>query len=160
MSIFYFFWKLLAFLNLYHHAQNQFIPSVHFLDTVNFKGSTTRLATTIFAILTMKVLDQFSISSGHSLGVVSFRVPVHQNDYTHFWLYPPQKFSSFQFYKIVPACKKSFHLLILEIVNFRVQGPDWPHPYFPYAQLLIFENLYQIVKNEVASSIFFGKKLI
>ena len=32
-----FFDQLLIFLNLYQHAKNQFIPSVHSSDTVNFK---------------------------------------------------------------------------------------------------------------------------
>ena len=29
--------QLLIFVNLYQHAKNQFIPSVHFSDTVSFK---------------------------------------------------------------------------------------------------------------------------
>ena len=32
-----FFDQLLIFVNLYQHAKNQFIPSVHSSDTVNFK---------------------------------------------------------------------------------------------------------------------------
>ena len=48
-------------------------------------------------------------------------------------------------------------------VNIRVQRPDWPYPFLAkpnqkiFDQLLTFVNLYQLVKNEAVSSIYFGE---
>ena len=65
-------------------------------------------------------------------------------------------------------CQHEKNLFILPVhfsdtVNFRVQTPDWPHPFLtmPYQkifnQILIFVNLYQHAKIEAVSSICSGQ---
>ena len=73
--------------------------------------------------------------------------------------------STFSFPELVPACKKKLIPFVhsLDIVNFKVQRPDWPHPFLILlnqknsSQLLIFVNLYQHAKSEVDSSICSGE---
>ena len=67
-------------------------------------------------------------------------------------------------HEFVPACKKSVpSVQSSDTVNFRDQGPDWPHPFLtmPYQkkfdQILIFMNLYQHAKNKTVSSICSGE---
>ena len=80
----------------------------------------------------------------------------------YFWPCQPLKFSiTFQFAWICNSMKSSW----VEIykVNFRVQRPDWPYPFLTmpnqkmFNQLLIFANLYQHAKNNIASLICSGK---
>ena len=52
---------LLAFLNLYQHARNYFIPSVHFWDTSQFYSYITRLATPFLTMPTQTIFDQLLI---------------------------------------------------------------------------------------------------
>ena len=55
------------------------------------------------------------------------------------------------------------HQFFLEIVNFRVQRPDWPHSFLtmPHQKIFnqIFVNLHQPDKNEAVSSICYGEML-
>ena len=69
------------------------------------------------------------------------------------------------FPEFVSACKKSFFPCVhsQDAVNFRVQRPDWPHPFLTMLkqkildQFLTFVNLYWHAKNKVVSSICSGK---
>ena len=50
-----------------------------------------------------------------------------------------------------------------DTINFRVQRPDWPHPFLNlpnqknFNQLLIFMNLHQHAKNEAVSLLCSGE---
>ena len=50
--------QLLAFLNLYRHAKNQFIPAVHLWDTVNFKVQWPDWLHPFLPILTQIIFDK------------------------------------------------------------------------------------------------------
>ena len=50
-----------AFLNLHHHAKNQFLPSIHSWDTANFKVTWPDWPHTFLAMPIQKFLDQLLI---------------------------------------------------------------------------------------------------
>ena len=50
-----------AFLNLYQHGKNMFIPSVHFLDTVNLRAPSPDWPHSFFTMPTPKVSNYFFI---------------------------------------------------------------------------------------------------
>ena len=53
--------QLSAFLNLYQHAKNQFIPFVHFWDPVNFRVPWTNWPHDVLTMPTHNIFDQFLI---------------------------------------------------------------------------------------------------
>ena len=53
--------QLLTFVIIYHHAQNQFIPSVHSSDTVNFRVPSPDWSHPFLTMLTPKILNTLLI---------------------------------------------------------------------------------------------------
>ena len=67
----------------------------------------------------------------------------HQTCHTHFWPCPPKKFSIFKFAWICKKCKNQLIPSVhsWDTINFRVQRPNWLHPYFDIAQPKHFPKL-------------------
>ena len=133
--------QLLAFLNLYQYAKNQFIPPAHFWDTVNFRVQVTRLVTPIFdhahtkhfwstfnfgkSVRTCKK-SIYSICS--FFRYCQFLSPVTRLITTKLTL---KIFNRLLICVNVSACKESVNSICsFWRCNFRVQRPDWSHPFF------------------------------
>ena len=91
--------QLLIFVNLHHYAKNQFILSVHFPDTVNFRVLSPDWPHPFLTIIT-----------------------------------PPPKIS-YHLSICVNLCLHAKNQIISSVdswdtFKFRVQRPDWPHPFF------------------------------
>ena len=112
--------QLLAFLNLYQHAKNEFIPSVHFWDSVNFRVSWPDWPHQFLNMTTQIIFNQLSIFVNlcqHAKNQLfhlfifqtqSIAKSCHQTGHTHFWPCQPQKFQApFNLHEFLPACKKS-----------------------------------------------------
>ena len=54
-------YQLLIFVNLYQHAKNQFIPSVHSSDAVNFRVPPNDCPHLFLTMLTLAIFDHFLI---------------------------------------------------------------------------------------------------
>ena len=130
--------------------KNQFIPSGHFWDTVNFRVLWPDWPNSILTLPTQKFFDQLLvfenlyqhaknqfIPSVHSSGTVNFRVP--SPDLSHPFLI----MFTLKIFNHLKICVNLYHhaknQLILSVlsgdrVNFRVQRPNWSHPYFDHVQ--------------------------
>ena len=126
--------QLLIFLNLYQHAKNQFLPSVHSSDTVNFRVSSTNWPFLFLTILTPKIFNHFLICVNlcqHAKKSVNF--------ICSFW------YSQFQ----SPETRLHWPDLFLTMLNQKI-----------FYRLLIFVNLYQHAKDGAVSSTCVGETAI
>ena len=103
--------QILAFLNLYEHVKNQFIPSVNSSDTVNF---TVPWPNWPHLFLTMSTplwfcysLEKISYFYLFSLEISQFWSPETRLTTLSFDHAQPKKFpSTFDFWEFVATCKK------------------------------------------------------
>ena len=113
--------QLLASLNLYQHAKNQFIPSVHFWDKVNFRVPWPDWSHPFFTVPTQKIFDQLLVFANlYQHAKKSFTSSVHSSYTVNFRVLQPDWPHSF----LIMLTTKSFnHLLIC--MNFCRQAKNW-----------------------------------
>ena len=84
--------QLLAFLNLYRQAKNQFIPSVHLWDTVSFKVQWPDWLHPFLPILTQIIFDKLLFFVNLSKHVKNKFIPsVHSSDTVDFRVQSPDQ---------------------------------------------------------------------
>ena len=111
--------QLLAFLNLYQHLNNQFIPSVYFWDIANFWVPSPDWPHQFLTLSTQK----------NFWSTLKF-----------LWIcVNMQKISLFP--SATKTCKKPVHFHFSDTVKFRVVSPDWPHPFLTMLTTIIFDHL-------------------
>ena len=155
--------QLLAFLNFHNHAKNQFIPSIHSSNTVNFRvlppdwphQFLTTPISKIFNLLIFKTLYQHAknqlILSVHSWYTVKFRV--QRPDWPHPLLTIPNQKNFNQlliFFEFASTCKKwgsgwpaktNFHFPgIFQVFStkFQVRKSVWKEVSKIFSWLLLF----------------------
>ena len=166
--------KLLVFLNLLQHAKNQFIPSVHICDKVNFRNPSAVWPHLFLTMPNQNISDQLLIFVNlyqhtknqllhlfilqiQSILESATRLVTRIFDHMH-----PKHFQApFNLHKFVTACKKTVNSMC-SFFNYRQFWSSETRlatPIFDLAQpkkftinFLISVNLYHHPENEAVSS--------
>ena len=147
--------QFLIFLNLCQHAKNQFLPSVHSSDTVNFRVSSTNWPFLFLTILTPKIFNHFLICvnlcqhAKKSVNFIcSFWYSQFQSPETR--LYWPDLFltmlnqkkilSTINFWEFVSTCKELRWFIDLRWRNgyLKILESEWLRPFWPISQEQVF----------------------
>ena len=127
--------QLLIFLNLYQHAKNQFLPSVHSSDIVSFRVPSTNWPFLFLTILNPKIFNHFLICVNLCQHAKNQLISsIHSGDIVNSRVQRPDCIGQTYFWPC--STKKKFY------------------------RLLIFGNLYQHAKNYAVSSTCVGETVI